>query len=291
MIYLNGDFLPIEEARVPVLDRGFIFGDGVYEVIPVYSHKPFRLPEHLLRLQHSLDGIRLQNPHSDEEWSSLVEQIIASNDGDDQYLYLHVTRGVARRDHAFPKGVIPTVFIMSNPLVAPPRELLATGVAAITADDNRWLRCDIKAISLLPNVLLRQMAIDAGAMETVLLRDGFMTEGAASNIFLAKDGVLLAPPKNHLMLPGITYDVVLELAAAEKIPCEVREVSEYELRTAQELLLTSSTREIMPITRLDGKPVGEGKPGVMFTRLYRLYQSYKQTTMRGSAEILEVHNR
>ena len=291
MIYLNGDFLPIEEARVPVLDRGFIFGDGVYEVIPVYSHKPFRLPEHLLRLQHSLDGIRLQNPHSDEEWSSLVEQIIASNDGDDQYLYLHVTRGVARRDHAFPKGVIPTVFIMSNPLLAPPRELLATGVAAITADDNRWLRCDIKAISLLPNVLLRQMAIDAGAMETVLLRDGFMTEGAASNIFLAKDGVLLAPPKNHLMLPGITYDVVLELAAAEKIPCEVREVSEYELRTAQELLLTSSTREIMPVTRLDGKPVGEGKPGAMFARLYRLYQSYKQTTMRGSAKILEVHNR
>lgn len=291
MIYLNGDFLPIEEARVPVLDRGFIFGDGVYEVIPVYSHKPFRLAEHLLRLQHSLDGIRLQNPHSDEEWSSLVEQIIASNDGDDQYLYLHVTRGVARRDHAFPKGVIPTVFIMSNPLLAPPRELLATGVAAITADDNRWLRCDIKAISLLPNVLLRQMAIDAGAMETVLLRDGFMTEGAASNIFLAKDGVLLAPPKNHLMLPGITYDVVLELAAAEKIPCEVREVSEYELRTAQELLLTSSTREIMPITRLDGKPVGEGKPGVMFARLHPLYQSYKQTTMRGSAEILEVHNR
>lgn len=291
MIYLNGDFLPIEEARVPVLDRGFIFGDGVYEVIPVYSHKPFRLAEHLLRLQHSLDGIRLQNPHSDEEWSSLVEQIIASNDGDDQYLYLHVTRGVARRDHAFPKGVIPTVFIMSNPLLAPPRELLATGVAAITADDNRWLRCDIKAISLLPNVLLRQMAIDAGAMETVLLRDGFMTEGAASNIFLAKDGILLAPPKNHLMLPGITYDVVLELAAAEKIPCEVREVSEYELRTAQELLLTSSTREIMPITRLDGKPVGEGKPGVMFARLHPLYQSYKQTTMRGSAEILEVHNR
>lgn len=291
MIYLNGDFLPIEEARVPVLDRGFIFGDGVYEVIPVYSHKPFRLAEHLLRLQHSLDGIRLQNPHSDEEWSSLVEQIIASNDGDDQYLYLHVTRGVARRDHAFPKGVIPTVFIMSNPLLAPPRELLTTGVAAITADDNRWLRCDIKAISLLPNVLLRQMAIDAGAMETVLLRDGFMTEGAASNIFLAKDGVLLAPPKNHLMLPGITYDIVLELAAAEKIPCEVREVSEYELRTAQELLLTSSTREIMPITRLDGKPVGEGKPGAMFARLYRLYQSYKQTTMRGSAKILEVHNR
>ena len=187
--------MPIEEARIPVLDRGFIFGDGVYEVIPVYSRKPFRLAEHLLRLQHSLDGIRLQNPHSDNEWSSLLEQIIARNDSDDQYLYLHVTRGVARRDHAFPIGVSPTVFIMSNPLLAPPKELLSTGVAAITADDNRWLRCDIKAISLLPNVLLRQMAIDVGAIETVLLRDGFMTEGAASNIFVVKEEFVASSSK------------------------------------------------------------------------------------------------
>ncbi len=285
MIYLNGDFMPVEEARIPVLDRGFIFGDGVYEVIPVYSRKPFRLAEHLLRLQHSLDGIRLTNPHSDEDWSSLVEQIIARNESDDQYLYLHITRGVAKRDHAFPKGIKPTVFIMSNPLLAPPRELLASGVAAITTNDNRWLRCDIKAISLLPNVLLRQMAVDAGAVETVLLREGFMTEGAASNIFVVKNGTLLAPPKNHLMLPGITYDVVLELAAAHNIRNEVRTVSEYEVRTAEELLLTSSTKEIMPITRLDGKPVGDGKPGPMFARLYQLYQNYKVTIMRGTASI------
>jgi D-alanine transaminase len=285
MIYLNGDFMPVEEARIPVLDRGFIFGDGVYEVIPVYSRKPFRLAEHLLRLQHSLDGIRLTNPHSDEDWSSLVEQIIARNESDDQYLYLHITRGVAKRDHAFPKGIKPTVFIMSNPLLAPPRELLASGVAAITTNDNRWLRCDIKAISLLPNVLLRQMAVDAGAVETVLLREGFMTEGAASNIFVVKNGTLLAPPKNHLMLPGITYDVVLELAAAHNLRNEVRTVSEYEVRTAEELLLTSSTKEIMPITRLDGKPVGDGKPGPMFARLYQLYQNYKVTIMRGTASI------
>ncbi len=285
MIYLNGDFMAVEEARIPVLDRGFIFGDGVYEVIPVYSRKPFRLAEHLLRLQHSLDGIRLLNPHSDKDWSSLVEQIIAHNESDDQYLYLHITRGVAKRDHAFPKGVKPTVFIMSNPLLAPPRELLASGVAAITTNDNRWLRCDIKAISLLPNVLLRQMAVDAGAVETVLLREGFMTEGAASNIFVVKNETLLAPPKNHLMLPGITYDVVLELAAAHKILNEVRTVSEYEVRTAEELLLTSSTKEIMPITRLDGKPVGDGKPGPMFARLYQLYQNYKVTIMRGTASI------
>lgn len=285
MIYLNGDFLPIEEARISVLDRGFIFGDGVYEVIPVYSRKPFRLAEHLLRLQHSLDGIRLQNPHSDKEWTSVLEQLIAANEGDDQYVYLHITRGVARRDHAFPKGVKPTVFIMSNPLLTPPKDLLATGVVAITGTDNRWLRCDIKAISLLPNVLLRQTAIDAGAMEIVLLRDGFMTEGAASNIFVVKNGTLLAPPKNHLMLPGITYDVVLELAAAEKIPHEVRRISEHEVRTAEELLLTSSTKEIMPITILDDKPVGNGDPGAMFALLYRLYQRYKQTTMRGNSSI------
>lgn len=281
MIYLNGDFIPIKEAHIPVLDRGFIFGDGVYEVIPVYSRRPFRLAEHLRRLQHSLDGIRMKNPHTDVEWSDLLEQLIAANEDDDQYLYLHITRGVARRDHAFPQGVAPTVFIMSNPLLTPSKELLATGVAAITASDNRWLRCDIKAISLLPNVLLRQMAVDAGAVETVLLRDGFMTEGATSNIFVAKDGVLLAPPKNHLMLPGITYDVVLELAAAHDIPYEVREISEYEVRTAQELLLTSSTKEIMPISRLDDKPVGDGSPGRMFAQLYQLYQNYKVTVMRG----------
>ena len=282
MIYLNGDFMPIEEARIPVLDRGFIFGDGVYEVIPVYSRRPFRLAEHLRRLQHSLDGIRITNPHTDAEWGDLLARLITGNEGDDQYLYLHITRGVAKRDHAFPKGVTPTVFIMSNPLLTPPKELLATGVAAITASDNRWLRCDIKAISLLPNVLLRQMAVDVGAVETVLLRDGFMTEGAASNIFVARNGILLAPPKNHLMLPGITYDVVLELAAAHDIPCEVREVSEYEVRTAQELLLTSSTKEIMPITRLDSKPVGDGSPGRMFAQLYQLYQNYKVTVMRGN---------
>lgn len=284
MIYLNGDFLPIEEARIPVLDRGFIFGDGVYEVIPAYSRRPFRLAEHLRRLQHSLDGIRLANPNPDAEWSELLEQIIARNEGEDQYIYLQVTRGVARRDHAFPKEVTPTVFIMSNPLLPPPEALLSTGVAAITANDNRWMRCDIKATSLLPNVLLRQLAIDAGAVETILLRDGFMTEGAASNIFVVMNGVLLTPPKSHLMLPGITYDVVLELAAAEKIPYEVREISEHEVRSAQEILLTSSTKEIMPVTRLDDKAVGEGKPGVVFTQLHGLYQRYKQTTMRGNMQ-------
>jgi len=280
MIYLNGAFMPIEEARIPVLDRGFIFGDGVYEVIPVYSRKPFRVAEHLHRLQDSLDGIRLKNPHSDAEWTALIGQLIARNEPDDQYLYLHITRGVAKRDHAFPAVITPTIFMMSNPLLTPPQALLAGGVAAVSANDNRWLRCDIKAISLLPNILLRQQAVDAGATETLLLRDGFMTEGAASNIFVVRNHTLLAPPKNHLMLPGITYDVVLELAAAARIPFEVREVSEYEVRSADELLLTSSTKEILAITQLDSKPVGTGKPGAMFAKLYQLYQDYKATVMR-----------
>ena len=281
MIYLNGKFMPIEEACIPVLDRGFIFGDGVYEVIPAYSRKPFRLAEHLDRLQHSLDGIRLKNPFNNEDWKNLLEQIIAQNEGEDQYLYLHITRGVAKRDHAFPVNVPPTVFIMSNPLLPPPAELLVSGTSAVTALDNRWIRCDVKAISLLPNVLLRQLAVDVHALETILIRDGFLTEGAASNIFVVKNKVLLAPPKSHLMLPGITYDVVLELAAANQIPHEIREISESEVRTADEILLTSSTKEIMPITSLDKKSVGNGRPGELFARLHALYQHYKATQMRG----------
>ncbi|MBI2778714.1 MAG: D-amino acid aminotransferase [Gammaproteobacteria bacterium] len=280
-VYLNGKFMPIEQAYVPVLDRGFIFGDGVYEVIPVYSRRPFRLPEHLRRLQHSLDGIRLKNPHTDEVWADLFEQLIARNEGEDQYLYLHITRGVAKRDHAFPVNVPPTIFMMSSPLVTPPEALRATGVAAVSALDNRWLRCDIKAIALLPNVLLRQLAIDAGAAETLLLRDGFLTEGAASNIFVVANNTLLAPPKTHLMLPGITYDVILELAAAHGIPHQVREITEQEVRTAQELWQTSSTREVVPITTLDGKPVGNGKPGPLFHKMYALYQDYKRAVRAG----------
>jgi len=281
-VYLNGQFMPIEEARVPVLDRGFIFGDGVYEVIPVYSRRAFRLAEHLKRLQHSLDGIRLPNPHGNAEWTRIITELIACSEGDDQYLYLHITRGVAKRDHAFPNPpVAPTVFMMSTPLPSPSADWLKNGVGAVTAQDNRWLRCDIKAIALLPNVLLRQVAVDAGCAETILIRDdSFMTEGAASNIFVVKNGTLLAPPKDNLMLPGITYDVVLEIAAANGIPSEVRRVMKEEVRNADELLLTSSTREVIAITRLDGKPVGNGKPGPMFAKLHQHYQDFKRDVMR-----------
>ncbi|MEO8159445.1 MAG: D-amino acid aminotransferase [Betaproteobacteria bacterium] len=280
MIYLNGEFMPIEQGRIPVLDRGFIFGDGVYELIPVYSRHPFRLAEHLRRLQASLDGIKLANPHDDATWTRLIGRLVALNEAQDQSLYMHITRGPAKRDHAFPQEVTPTVFMMSNPLTTPPPQQVSEGVSAITAVDNRWLRCDIKAIALLPNVLLRQQAVEAGCAEAILLREGFMTEGAASNVFVVSNGVLLAPPKNHLMLPGITYDVVLEMARANGIRHEVREIPEAQLRGAQEIWLTSSTREVLAIVRLDDKPVGAGTPGPMFARMYALYQDYKSRVMR-----------
>lgn len=286
MIYLNGRYIPLEEAVIPVMDRGFLFGDGVYEVIPAYSRRPFRLHGHLERLQHSLDAIRLPNPHTLAEWEEILTQLIAANDGDDQSLYLHVSRGVAPvRDHAFPAKVIPTVFVMSTPMPAPPKEWREQGVSAITAEDNRWLRCDIKSTSLLPNVLLRQLSVDAGAAETILLRDGVLTEGSASSIFVVWEGILMVTPKSPLVLPGTTYDVALELAYAEGMKVEVREVSEYELRTAAEVWLASATKEILPVTRLDGRPVGDGKPGPLYRRIDALYQSYKATEMRkGNAE-------
>ena len=281
MIYLNGEFMPLAEARVPVLDRGFLFGDGIYEVIPVYSRRPFRLAEHLTRLQRSLDSIRLANPLTHTEWTTLIGKIIAQNEGDDQQVYLQVTRGTdTKRNHAFPKGVAPTVFMMSEPLLPPPVAQRAQGIAAVSAADNRWHRCDIKSVSLLANCLLRQRAIDADCVETLLLRDGFLTEGAASNIFVVKNGVLLAPPKNHLMLPGVTYDVILELAAAHGMPHQVRDILEEEVRQADELWMTSSTKEVLPIVTLDDRPVGNGQPGLLFAQMLAWYQDFKRSVMR-----------
>jgi len=280
-VYLNGQFMPLAEARVPVLDRGFVFGDGVYELVPVYSRKPFRLDEHLRRLQASLDGIRLANPHGMAVWRELIGQLIALQGFDDQSVYIQITRGVAPRDHAFPRGVAPTVFMFAQPLLTASTGQKAAGVCAVSAVDNRWQRCNIKAISLLANILLRQQAVDAGCAETVLLRDGFLTEGAASNIFVVKQGVLRAPPPSHLMLTGITYDVVIELAAAHGIPAELRAISEAELRAADELWMTSSTKEIMPIVKLDGAPVGAGEPGPLARQMDALYQTFKQQVMRG----------
>lgn len=279
-VYLNGKFLPIEEAAVPVLDRGFIFGDGVYEMIPVYSRHAFRLQEHIRRLEQSLAALRIENPHAAHEWEALLLALIEKNAGEDQSLYLQVTRGPAPRDHAFPQTSVPTVFMMSNPLIVSTREQYEHGIAAISTPDIRWDRCDIKAISLLPNVLMRQMAVDAGAVEAVMFRDGILTEGAASNILAVEAGIILAPPKDQHMLPGITYDLILELAEANAIPVEIGYFEEARIRAADELWITSSTKEVLAIVTLDGQPIGNGQPGPMFRRMYQLYQDYKNQVMR-----------
>jgi D-alanine transaminase len=279
-VYLNGQFIALEEARVPVMDRGFLFGDGVYEVIPVYDREPFRLDEHLARLRDSLDGIRIANPHSASEWESLIRRIIEAAEWPDQGIYLQVTRGVGPRDHAFPNNVRPSVFILPMQLTPPAPESVEHGVSAITAVDTRWQRCDLKVTSLLPNVLLRQLSVDAGCAETILIRDGQLTEGSASSVFIVLDGILLAPPKSNLMLPGITYDVVLELASAAAIPHQVRPVSETELRRACEIWLTSSTKEVMAVTNLDGQRIGDGEPGPLFRRMHADYQAFKHRIMR-----------
>jgi len=284
MVFLNGKFMPIEEARVPVLDRGFIFGDGVYELVPVYSRVPFRIDEHLARLERSLAAVRIRNPYSRAEWRDIILQLVAKQPFEDQGVYFQVTRGVARRDHAFPKDVAPTVFLMSNPLTCPPKALVESGATAVTAVDDRWHRCDIKSISLIGNCLLRQVSADAGAVETILFRDGKLTEASASNVFVVQRGVILSPPKSNLILPGITYDVVVELAQGAGLPFEFRDVSEAEVRGADEIWVTSSSKEVLAIVQLDGKPVGAGVPGPAFSRMYGLYQEFKRKVMRAGKE-------
>jgi len=276
IVYLNGAFLPIGEAKVSVLDRGFIYGDGVYEVIPVYGRKPFRMPHHLARLQRSLDGIRLANPHGDAEWTSLVETIVERQPFDDQAVYLQVTRGVAKRDHAFPQGVAPTVFMMSNPLPTPTPEQVERGVAVVTAEDNRWHRCDLKTTSLLGNVLMRQLAADASAAETVMFRDGFLTEASASNVLVVRGGTVVAPPKDNLILPGITYDAAGEFARAAGVPFEIRPVTREEALGADEMWLSSSTKEVLAVTTVDGRPFAGCRPGPVFKRVHAAFQAGKR---------------
>jgi len=280
MVFLNGRFLPIEEAKVPVLDRGFIFGDGVYVLVPVYSRVAFRLDEHLARLERSLAETRIRNPYTRSQWRDLIYRLVDAQPYDDQGVYFQVTRGVAKRDHAFPKDAEPTVFAMSNPLVTPAKEAVQKGAAAVSAPDNRWLRCDIKSISLIGNCLLRQLSAEADAAETILFRDARLTEASASNVFVVKRGVILSPAKSELILPGITYEVVVELARANGLPLELRDVTEAEVRRADEIWVTSSSKEVLPIVSLDAVPVGDGRPGPLFGRMYQLYQDFKQKVMR-----------
>jgi D-alanine transaminase len=238
------------------------------------------MDEHLARLERSLAAVRIANPYARDKWRTMILELVAQQPWEDQGVYLQVTRGVAKRDHAFPAGVEPTVFAMSNPLVNPPKALVEKGVAAVSAADNRWLRCDIKSISLIGNVLLRQASADAGAAETILFRDGIQTEASASNVFAVKNGLVLSPPKSNLILPGITYDVVVEIAQQAGLPLEFRDVREAEVRAADELWVTSSSKEILAVVELDGKPVGEGKPGPLFHRAWEAYQEFKRRVMR-----------
>jgi len=275
IVYLNGEFLPLDEAKIPVLDRGFIFGDGVYEVIPVFHGKAFRLEHHLQRLETNINAIKINNPQSKTGWASIINEVISRNNPTDQSVYLQVTRGIAKRDHKFPHDIEPTVFVMSNPLTEVPESELENGVTAITLDDIRWQYCNIKSIALLPNILLRQQAVEQNASEAILIKDGKVTEGAASNIFTVKDSIIYTPSKADCLLPGITRDLVLELASLHGMPCKEITISLNELQDADEIWLTSSTKEILPITSLDNKKVGSGKPGETWKTMYHHYQDYK----------------
>jgi D-alanine transaminase len=282
-VYLNGAYKPLNEACVPVLDRGFLFGDGVYEVIPVYSGKPFRVEQHLQRLQRSLDGIRLRNPLSSAEWRSVIDGLIERNTGDaDAAIYIQITRGVMeRRDHGFGDDLEPTVLLTCQAMNYPLQQSDTAGGRAITLEDSRWQDCHIKSINLLPNVLLRQQALDAGADEAILIRDGKAIEGAGSNLFIVKDEVIKTPPRQRCMLGGITRDLILELCAGNHLLAREIDISEDELHDADEIWMTSSTREILPITVLNQHKVGKGETGAMWREVIRLYQDYKQQVMRG----------
>lgn len=273
--HFNGQLLPLDQIAISPLDRGFIFGDGVYEVVPVYEGAMMRGREHFERLQRSMDEIQLRNPHTTDEWLRLVGDLLKHHPGN-QSVYIQVTRGVPpKRDHVIPKGVKPTVFMMCQPLASPSREAVENGVACVTSRDFRWEKCHVKSTSLLGNVLARQISADVGATETILLRNGFVTEASSSNVFVVKDGVVAAAPQDNLILLGITYDLLTKLAAEGAVKLEVRPIPEAELRGADEVWLSSSTKEVLAVTTLDGKPVGGGKPGPVFRRMHALFQDYK----------------
>ncbi|MGB9429863.1 MAG: D-amino acid aminotransferase [Gammaproteobacteria bacterium] len=273
----NGAFLPFSEVHVSPLDRGFLFGDGVYEVISAYRGQLFYLAAHLERLQYSLNGIHLRNPHASAEWGALLNTLVQKNGGGNQTLYLQVTRGAdTGRDHAFPENLPPTVFAMCASLADLPAELIQHGAKAITLEDIRWQRCDIKCVALLGNVLLRQQAVDQGCNEAALVRDGHATEGTASSLFIVQAGEIITPPKSPDLLPSITRDVILQLAAQHHLPHREARIPAVQLHDAEEIWFASSTREVYAVTELDGRKVGSGKPGPHWRRMYDLFQQHKR---------------
>jgi D-alanine transaminase len=285
LVYLNGEVLPISQAKVSVLDRGFIFGDGIYEVVPIYGRRLFRFDEHMARLGRSLSKLRIPNPATRDEWLARCRQLVAATaeatGAADQLVYIQVTRGVAPRDHVMPPGLVPTVFMMANPMKPATPEQRHAGVTCTTARDFRWERGDINSTSLLGNVLARQMSADHGAIETIMFRDGYLTEAAASNVWVVHEGALLGPPKSEHVLEGIRVDLLRELCEECGIAYNLRPIPEADVRAADEVLLSSATKEVLPVTKIDGEPVGHGalrgKPGPVYARLFEAYQRAKLT--------------
>ncbi len=273
--YLNGEFTTLPNAKISVMDRGFIFGDGVYEVVPVYLGQPFRFAQHMARLDRSLTELRIRNPLTRAQWAEITHQLVATYaaltgataDKTDQLVYIQITRGVAMRDHVMPTDITPTVFVMTNVLKPPTDAQRKDGVACVTADDFRWEKAHIKSTSLLGAVFARQISFDAGALETIMFRDGFMSEAAASNVWVVKDGKVLGTPKDNLVLEGIRYGLIEEICLAKGIGFELRRISRDEVLHADEVLLSSATKEVLAVTTLDGKPVGNGRPGPVYTQL------------------------
>lgn len=281
--YLNGEYTLLPDAKVSVMDRGFIFGDGVYEVVPVYGRCLFRFEQHMARLDRSLAELRIPNPHTRGQWRAIAEQLVADfarGTGEDpekieQMVYLQVTRGVALRDHAMLPGLTPTVFVMTNTMKLPAESLRQAGVSCVTAADFRWEKAHIKSTSLLGAVLARQISVDAGATETIMFREGLLSEGASSNVWVVKDGVLMGPPRDNLVLEGIRYGLLEEICGTYGIAFELRTISRQDVLAADEVLLSSATKEVLPVTRIDGQPVGDGRPGPVYAQLYAGYQAAK----------------
>jgi D-alanine transaminase len=285
--YLNGEFTTLPDAKISVMDRGFIFGDGVYEVAPVYQGQLFRFENHMARLERSLKELRIPNPYTQAQWASIAIKLIATYADSisakaqytDQLIYLQISRGVAMRDHVMPEGLTPTVFMMTNGMKPPSAEQRSQGVACVSADDFRWEKAHIKATSLLGAVFARQISFDAGAIETVMFRHGTLSEAAACNVWIVKDGRVIGTPKDNLVLEGIRYGLIEEICAAQGIAFELRRVSRAEVLAADEILLTSATKEVLPVTLLDGQPVGSGLPGPVYAKLYAGYQEAKASSL------------
>jgi D-alanine transaminase len=281
--YLNGEFTTLPHAKISVMDRGFIFGDGVYEVVPVYQGQLFRFEQHMARLGRGLAALRIANPNSVAQWAEIILKLVADYadsigskaENIDQLIYIQITRGVAMRDHVMPTDITPTVFAMTNVMKPPSEQQRAEGVACVTAEDFRWEKAHIKATSLLGAVFARQISFDVGAVETIMFRDGYLSEAAACNVWMVKDGKVLGTPKDNLVLEGIRYGLIEEICQQQDIGFELRRISRAEVLAADEVLLSSATKEVLPVTRIDGQPVGNGLPGPVYARLYEGYQKAK----------------